>query len=453
MIHTMAPLVKDYILGNVIGNGGFSIVYKAIRKENNQEFALKYFKYKAGQLEGQRRVVQEVALLKILQHPNIIQMVDYNIKKTSLYIVFEYLECYGTLTKFNDEGHVNSELVLKTIMTDISSAIAYMHTMRIYHGDLKTDNVIVTDAAGPKVKLIDFGNADISHFQQREFNHVGSLFNMPPEVLRNLTYTDETSDAWALGILMYTLIYGHRPFPHLNAEQFKEKYRHGKFFILRQESKYSISEDARDLLDKLLVVRDNSKRLVKQGLMAHPFISAPFIRDTRNHMDEAKKVINLAFEYGSQQRFEDAFIASIQAIAHLNIFIGVSGGKDATMTNREFNKLSNKVNEYCEFTHKLNRLMNIDEYRANPIVYLRAICACSPPLLSVVDIGLTGEMYFKEGKREQAVAKLQEGVDEYLKLFQSEPIGERKEIVSVRVDYWLKILKYLAEGGDIPVEP
>jgi serine/threonine-protein kinase len=193
-----------------IGSGGMSVVYKAECTLLNRPVAIKVLKDEL-QFDGEfvkRFYVESQASAK-LSHPNIVSIYDVGKEDGINYIVLEYIEG-KTLKKIIEERKLTwQESVNYAIQ--IAKALEHAHKKSIIHKDIKPQNIIITPEN--LVKVTDFGIAGTSLNSNLtvEINTVGSVLYFSPEQARG-SYTDEKSDIYSLGVVMYEMTTGKVPF-------------------------------------------------------------------------------------------------------------------------------------------------------------------------------------------------------------------------------------------------
>jgi calcium-dependent protein kinase len=155
-------------------------------------------------------------------------------------------------------------------MTQIFSAVYYLHSKGIVHRDLKPENLLLETNSNNSdliIKLIDFG---ISNFYNKEklSSVVGSPYYMAPEVI-NSEY-NEKCDLWSCGVIMYILLSGNAPFEGNDEKEVMRKITKGKFSLNGPEWQ-DISEDAKDLIKSLLKYKPDER--ISAGMaLQHPWI-------------------------------------------------------------------------------------------------------------------------------------------------------------------------------------
>lgn len=201
-----------YRVGERLGSGGMATVYKGVA-DNGEIIAIKVLRPDLGTAEFHARFEREIQVSMQLDHPNVLRILDWGRQDKLLYLVMEYVDGVS-LGRCIPEGGLGLAGAMK-YLPGVIEGLAYAHSLGIVHRDLKPDNVMVS-RNGP-VKLMDFGLARNQEVQTVTVHGaaVGSPEYMAPEqILRGPTRSGLTdkSDQYALGILIFELLSGRRPF-------------------------------------------------------------------------------------------------------------------------------------------------------------------------------------------------------------------------------------------------
>ena len=201
-------MLQDYDLLNQIGEGSFGRVYKARYKYTGSLVAIKFIN-KTGQseddLESLRR---EIALLRKVNHPNIMRIHDVIENGTNFYIVSELAR--GDLFQIIDDDTVLPETTLKEIAAQLVSSLAHLHSLKIIHRDMKPQNILIS--AHGSIKICDFGFARALSQTTLVLTSIkGTPLYMAPELVQEQPY-NEKIDIWSLGIILYELFHGRPPY-------------------------------------------------------------------------------------------------------------------------------------------------------------------------------------------------------------------------------------------------
>lgn len=195
-----------------IGEGTYGVVYKAKDIETGQTVALKKIRLDAESDGVPSTAIREISLLKELNHPNVVRLLDVVPSEKKLFMVFEFLD--RDLKKYMDSvpaGGISLPLV-KSYLYQLLSGIAFCHSHRILHRDLKPQNLLI-DAHG-SIKLADFGLARAFGVPVRSYTHeVVTLWYRAPEILLGCRYYSTPVDVWSIGCIFAEMITRRALFP------------------------------------------------------------------------------------------------------------------------------------------------------------------------------------------------------------------------------------------------
>ncbi|KAG5287699.1 serine/threonine-protein kinase ppk6 [Histoplasma capsulatum G186AR] len=264
--------ISEYVILEEMGQGAYGQVKLARSKRNPEnKVVLKYVTKKRILVDTWTRdrrlgtVPLEIHVLDYLRtdglrHPNIVEMKGFFEDDVNYYIemvphglpgmdLFDYIELRSNM----DEDEC------RNIFYQVVDAIHHLHTKaHVVHRDIKDENVIL-DGEG-KIKLIDFGSA--AYISKGPFDvFVGTIDYAAPEVLQGKSYGGKEQDVWALGILLYTIVYKENPFYNIDE-------------ILDHPLRVPylpFSEDCIDLIRQMLD-RDVDQRLTIEGVIQHPWM-------------------------------------------------------------------------------------------------------------------------------------------------------------------------------------
>ena len=199
-----------YELINKIGSGGMAIVYKAKDILLNRLVAVKILREEFKENEDFiRRFNIESQASASLSHQNIAQIYDVGEEEGMHYIVMEYLEGKTLKQYMNEMGGRLSWREASNFSMQICRALEHAHSKHVVHRDIKPQNIIITD--GNKLKVADFGIARAANNSTTVNTAVGSAHYLSPEQARG-GYTDQRSDIYSLGVVMYEMFTGTLPF-------------------------------------------------------------------------------------------------------------------------------------------------------------------------------------------------------------------------------------------------
>ncbi|XP_020296804.1 inhibitor of nuclear factor kappa-B kinase subunit alpha-like isoform X2 [Pseudomyrmex gracilis] len=208
-------------LHRVLGTGGFGVVELWVHIQSDKKLAIKKCRWDFSALTSvqQKRWSNEIDIMKRLKHPNIVktELLPFelsSVEKDLPILCMEYCK-KGNLRKILNQPEnccgIDEPEAIK-IMTEISSAVEYLHSYNITHRDLKPENIVLQEENNViSYKLIDLGYAKELGEASTSASLVGTLNYIAPELLWGEKYSCSV-DYWSLGILFYELITGTRPF-------------------------------------------------------------------------------------------------------------------------------------------------------------------------------------------------------------------------------------------------
>lgn len=204
-------LADRYEIIEEIGSGGMAVVYKAKCRLLNRFVAIKVLRPDLqNDSEFVRRFKVEAQAAASLTHPNIVSIFDVGYVDGLHYIVMEYVEGI-TLKEYIDEKHVLPWREAVDYAVQIAKGLEQAHKNSIIHRDIKPHNIIMNKAGVLKVTDFGIARANVQSTMTCEDTAIGSVHYISPEQARG-GYTDERSDIYSLGIVLYEMLTGKVPF-------------------------------------------------------------------------------------------------------------------------------------------------------------------------------------------------------------------------------------------------
>ncbi|XP_025904706.1 cyclin-dependent kinase 2 [Nothoprocta perdicaria] len=160
-----------------IGEGTYGVVYKARNKVTGEVVALKKIRLDTETEGVPSTAIREISLLKELNHPNIVKLLDVIHTENKLYLVFEFL--HQDLKKFMDSAAISGIALplIKSYLFQLLQGLAFCHSHRVLHRDLKPQNLLIN--AEGAIKLADFGLARAFGVPVRTYTHEQMLHYDP----------------------------------------------------------------------------------------------------------------------------------------------------------------------------------------------------------------------------------------------------------------------------------
>ncbi|OIW23779.1 CAMK/CAMK1 protein kinase [Coniochaeta ligniaria NRRL 30616] len=314
------PGLERWELVEKMGDGAFSNVYRARDLEGDAgEVAIKVVrKYEMNNMQGNKHlhpdfkpkvpkaaeranILKEVQIMRQLDHPNIIKLVDFSESRQYYYIILELAqggELFHQIVRLT----YFSEDLSRHVITQVAEALEYLHEEKgVVHRDIKPENILFNPipfmpARTPKpkqagdedkvdegefvkglgaggigvIKIADFGLSKVV-WDNQTMTPCGTVGYTAPEIVKDERYS-KSVDMWALGCVLYTLLCGFPPFYDESIEVLTEKVAKGQYTFLSPWWD-DISKSAQDLISHLLTV-DPEKRYTIREFLAHPWIRA-----------------------------------------------------------------------------------------------------------------------------------------------------------------------------------
>lgn len=265
---------RGYTIGEEIGGGAFSRVYKANYKlAPDKDIAVKIISLdKVPELWKEKSLRKELKIIRRLQHPNIIRVWDIIKTRHSVYIFMEYAEKNSILHFIKTVGPI-PEKDARFWTSQVASALYYMHSKGIAHRDLKNENILLD--RDNNAKLTDFGFACFTY--DKNTNRpvtaptlCGTASYIAPEVMTP-PYDAKKADCWSLGVCVFEMLTSIRPFdenlPHKVLLQRQLERR----WYFPAEIAPSLSSESKELVTKLLEPTP-SLRISAHHVLTHPWI-------------------------------------------------------------------------------------------------------------------------------------------------------------------------------------
>ncbi|KAG9150778.1 hypothetical protein Leryth_002936 [Lithospermum erythrorhizon] len=203
--HKSKTLEGKYIIGDEIGKGAYGRVYKGLDLENGDFVAIKQVSLQNIAQEDLNVIMQEIDLLKNLNHKNIVKYLGSLKTKTDLHIILEYVEngSLANIIKPNKFGPFPESLV-SVYISQVLEGLVYLHEQGVIHRDIKGANILTTKEG--LVKLADFGVATkLTEADVNTHSVVGTPYWMAPEVIE-MSGVCAASDVWSVGCTVIELL-------------------------------------------------------------------------------------------------------------------------------------------------------------------------------------------------------------------------------------------------------
>ena len=294
-------LEDHFDVGDVLGQGGFSVVRRATAKSaaaNPRHAAVKTLdktgRYSAGDsLALLRNEINVMALIvdKVHtpeRHPNVLSLIDVFDDRQHVHLVVDLCEGGELFERIINAGKF-SEVDAAAVVRQVASGLHALHGCGVVHRDLKPENLLYdTPHHDATLKIMDFGLSHIEGSADVMATSVfGSLDYIAPEVLVRRQF-GKPADLWSLGVIMYILLCGYTPFYGADPQAKCAAIAGGNFFFPKSDWDH-VSSQAKDLIRRLIVVNPD-QRMTAASVLTHPWLeSAPDARLPAHTLDALKR--------------------------------------------------------------------------------------------------------------------------------------------------------------------
>jgi len=267
-----APFSELYILGKQLGSGAFSTVYEANHSQSNNPYAIKCVRRNDLQPSDAVALQDEITALKVLADcPYIVKIQDVFEETDIIYVVLERMDGGDLIDRIIERAHY-SEGDAREVCRQLLFGVEFCHSRKIANRNLKPENLLLMSKTSDiDVKISDFGYAKKVLFPNSLRTQCGTEGYVAPEILEHRPAYDVKCDMWSLGVIIYIVLGGYRPFRG-ESDELMKRIRYGNY---KFHPKYwsHVSDDAKNLIRGLLTV-DPDKRLSASDALKSTWINA-----------------------------------------------------------------------------------------------------------------------------------------------------------------------------------
>ncbi len=309
-----------------IGEGGFSTVYRAERK-NHERYkgnvdiprvcAIKVI-VKRTEPFNRRMVEREVFSYRLLEmvggHENIVKLFEVSEDDRNVYLVMELLKGGELFSAIAARGQY-TEHDAANLVVSMLAALCFCHRLNLTHRDVKPENFVFLKPEGrvgdAELKLTDFGIAHYSEDPEAVCRTMcGTPLYIAPEVLFRQPYGAE-ADLWSLGVIVYIMLVGYPPFHDHDMVQLVKKIKY-KPVSFEGPQWALISEEGKDFLGNLLD-KDRSNRMTAQQALEHEWLVNNCQAASRNVLQVAQQNIK---SFNTRKRWQSA-VSGVKVVSKL----------------------------------------------------------------------------------------------------------------------------------------
>ncbi|XP_012945119.1 myosin light chain kinase 3 [Aplysia californica] len=266
-----------YTVDTILGKGKFGEVKKCRERRTGRHLAAKFIE--VGGIQDRKDILNEVDIMKSLQHPRLLQLYDAFENRDSFCLVMELVNGGELFERVINDDFILTEKACVMFMRQICDGVAFMHSQNILHLDMKPENILCLTREGNRIKIIDFGLA-------RKYNpkdDLRVLFGTPefvaPEVV-NFDPISPSTDLWSIGVICYVLLSGLSPFMGESEQETLSNVTFATWDFSAEEFN-SISNEAKDFISKLLL-KDPRKRMSASSCLDHQWLRRSVKREGNN---------------------------------------------------------------------------------------------------------------------------------------------------------------------------
>ena len=208
-------------------------------------------------------IEREVVIMKLIEHPNIINLYDIWENRGELYLVLEYVSGGELFDYVSGNGALPEEEAVR-LFRQIIAGLSYCHRFNICHRDLKPENILLD--RNRNIKLADFGMAALQPNGTWLNTSCGSPHYAAPEIIQGNQYRGDTADIWSTGIILFAMLNGFLPFDGGTLPNTLRLVKKGEYYLPP-----SLSPEAADLVQRILQKRPE-RRITMEDVWTHPLL-------------------------------------------------------------------------------------------------------------------------------------------------------------------------------------
>ena len=266
------PFNELYEIGDQLGTGTLSTVTAATHVQSNKSYAIKCVRREDLHHSDAVALQDEISALKALAEcPYIVKFYDVFDEADNTFLVLERMEGGDLIDRIIEKAHY-TESDAREVCKQLLLGVEFCHSKKIANRNLKPENLLlVSKESDTDVKISDFGYAKKVLYPNSLRTQCGTEGYVAPEILEHRPAYDVKCDMWSLGVIIYIVLGGYRPFRGTPDDVMKQ-IRYGNYEFHPRYWKH-VSSDAKDLVRQMLTV-DTENRISATDALQHGWIVA-----------------------------------------------------------------------------------------------------------------------------------------------------------------------------------
>ncbi|KAL6575597.1 CBL-interacting serine/threonine-protein kinase 9 [Orobanche hederae] len=360
MVARTRTRVGKYELGRTLGEGTFAKVKFATNTQTGDHVAIKIIdRDRVLRHKMVEQIKREISTMKMIKHPNVLNLFEVMASKTKIYIILEYVDGGELFDKIAKYGKLKEDAA-RRYFQQLINAVDYCHSRGVYHRDLKPENLLL-DSFGV-LKVSDFGLSAFSK-QVRDDGLLHTACGTPnyvaPEVLTDKGYDGTASDVWSCGVILFVLMAGYLPFDEPNLVALYRRIQRADFSFPSWFSS-SAKRLIKRILDPNPLTRITIPDILENDWFKKDYKPPQFQDEEGVSLDDVDAVFNDSDEHLVTERKEKP--------VSMNAFELISRSQGFSLENL-FDKQMGLVKRETSFTSKCpaNEIMSKIEEAAKPM--------------------------------------------------------------------------------------
>lgn len=260
--------IEDYEFGEMLGQGAYATVHKAIHRPTKEIVAIKtYERVRLVDQQRKKGVQREIRIQSRMAHPNVVRLMETIETQKQIHLVMEYVKgvpVYTLMKQRPDRRFSESEA--RALFSQLLQGLSYCHHLNVCHRDIKLENLLITPQN--VLKIIDFGFATCFSLDKKVKMFCGTPNYMSPEILSHREFSGPPADIWAAGVVLYTMVSGVLPFKGNTDRELYQRVQRGQYALPSH-----VSPQCKSVMMSIFTL-DPDKRPTANQLLSNPWVSS-----------------------------------------------------------------------------------------------------------------------------------------------------------------------------------